>query len=318
VDAGFLADQMNITVCEFPRGQWEQLPNWLNSLKEEIERPRARSSGWSFAVGPCPEAVTALQIARHAAPVAPLDGEAIAFVARRENGLPVPPKEFAHLTGEVPEPLSEHVFSYPGRRIYAVTARRGTEDDNSAVQQAAREFLETIAISDQSIATIHLHLSATGGTVPPIYGFMEVVRTFADWRVEQEARGGPRLRLVLHIESDVELMLTSGRVDVAELLTSKLLRFWAVVASAGNLEPVRRSLYYHSSTHLAEVLRELKVPPDSRNWFVSVCPSPRKETLRQAVCEVQDLTLTEVGLVFGSVLILESDACERDATKASS
>ena len=45
VDASFLADQMNITVCEFPQGQWQDLPKWLSRLKQEIDNPRARSTG---------------------------------------------------------------------------------------------------------------------------------------------------------------------------------------------------------------------------------------------------------------------------------
>ena len=42
VDANFLADQMNITVCEFPKGKWEELPKWLDRLKEEIEETQGQ------------------------------------------------------------------------------------------------------------------------------------------------------------------------------------------------------------------------------------------------------------------------------------
>ncbi len=80
------------------------------------------------------------------------------------------------------------------------------------------------------------------------------------------------MQLILHIESDVEFNLTSGRINVQELLSSELIHFWAIVSR----EPVRRVLYYTGGTALAEVLDDLGVPFDRglAEWSVSVCPSP--------------------------------------------
>jgi hypothetical protein len=104
------------------------------------------------------------------------------------------------------------------------------------------------------------------------------------------------------------LMLTSGRVDIRELLSSELVRFWAVVIASKNQEPIRRSLQCCADKKLGEVLDELDIPLNTTEWFVSVCPSARKESpaaTGRPIRDVSHLSLTEAGVVFGSVLILE-------------
>jgi hypothetical protein len=308
VDPGFLADQMNIAVCEFPKGDFEKLPKWIDRLKDEIEKPKARSIGWSFA-GPSSGDEPELEVRRDRAPASSFNGEVVAFVACRDSsGIPIPSGDFAYLQGEPPSRLTHHIFWYPDRRIYVATARCANDDDDSAVYAASSALLDAVANSDRGVTTVHLKLPATGGTVPPIYAFMEVVRTFAKWRRDRERNHKPRIRLVLHIESDVELMLTSGRVDIRELLSSELVRFWAVVIASKNQEPIRRSLQCCADKKLGEVLDELDIPLNTTEWFVSVCPSARKESpaaTGRPIRDVSHLSLTEAGVVFGSVLILE-------------
>ena len=64
-------------------------------------------------------------------------------------------------------------------------------------------------------------------------------------------------------------------------------------------------MHHLASTDLKKVLDELKVPADSNEWFVTVCPSSRKTNLLRTVSDVSHLNLTQVGVAFGSVLILE-------------
>jgi len=322
IDVDFLADQMNITVCEFSeKGGFNDLTEWLKLLGDAIDKPQARSIKWSFA-GPSDE--TELKIVYGSQPVDLPKGAVAAFTARckpdgddPEKTFPVVPQDFERrLRGVKPEKKGDHVFWYRDQRVYAATARLKDKDDDNAVHQAALELLTKVTEDNEDIRTVHLKLSATGGTVPPIYGFMEVVRTFGEWR-RQRIRDNQRvLNMVLYVESEVQLMLTSGRIDIRELLTSEFLRFWAVVSSPDQ-EPVRRSLHHRAGTKLKTVLEELKVPPGSKQWFVSVCPSsrkkdpsPDKKDIRPSVCEISPLSLTQIGVAFGSILILEYEPVE--------
>lgn len=312
VDAGFLADQMNITVCEFPRGKWEELPYWLDCLSKEIEKPKARSTGWSYAIESSTKARTDLQIVRGPAPRKPRAGETVAFVARRnESGDPIPPPPFADLASEPHRKVEghEHLFFYPDRRVYAVTAHCRPNDDESAVEEALSDLLASATEMDSSITTVHFQFSATGGTVPPVYAFTEVVRAFGEWKVKEQNAERP-LHLVLYIQSDVEFCLTSGRIDIPELLASRLIRFWVIVVSSETMEPVRRAMHCFPNTPVEEVLREVGVPLNS-SWVVSVCPSPRKKDSRgtkRTTQQIQGRNIIKMGIAFGSVLILEYNA----------
>jgi hypothetical protein len=139
--------------------------------------------------------------------------------------------------------------------------------------------------------------------VPPIYGFIEVVRSFGEWRANHRSP----LRLVLYIQSDVELCLTSGRVDIPELLASRMIRFWVVVEVKEGQEPVRRAMYCFPSKSIRDVLKEVGVPTSSDTWSVSICPSPQKKfSKKQITHNMLDQTIVEFGIAFGSVLILSN------------
>jgi len=313
VNPGFLGDQMNITVCEFPEGKWWHIPYWLDCLSKEIDKPKARSTSWSYAIEPSTKAGAELQIERGLAPTLSV-GEVIGFVTGRdENDQPKLPPRFADLAGERHFKVEgEHVWYYPDRHLYAVTARCRQDEDDSAVQNALHDLLRSVTQTEPNTMTVHFELSATGGTVPPVYAFIEVVRAFGEWRAQKQ---NAPFRLVLYIQSDVELCLTSGRIHIPELLASRLIRFWVVISNEIQ-EPVRRAMHYSPDTQVKVVLKDVGVPLDS-SWTVSVCPSPRKKgsqgtTSERNTREVGELTIVGMGIAFGSVLILE---CKSKSTK---
>src|SRR5262249_5474511 len=141
-------------------------------------------------------------------------------------------------------PDHEHLFQFGDSRIYAATARTTGAEDESAVSAAVHDLIEEIC--PKCLSTLHLQMSQSGGTVPPVFGFMEVVRTFAEWK----RRSAASIRLVVHIPPAVEFNLSSDRIDVRELLSSEQIRFWAVVFSDADREPVRRSFRKPPSTTL--------------------------------------------------------------------
>jgi hypothetical protein len=189
----------------------------------------------------------------------------------------------------------------PEPGVFAVRARTRLEceTETDSVGAALRELFGEL---DERWTSLQLHLPSAGGTVPPVYGFIEIVRSFGEW-----ARKHRRpLHLIAHVGHQVLLNLTSNQIGLHELLTSRLIRFWAVVNYEGGREPTRRVLYRPPRTSLKEVLMEVLGDVHESalcKWSISLSPSPRHETgplneqhLEQNLCDV--------GVVFGSVLTL--------------
>ncbi len=113
------------------------------------------------------------------------------------------------------------------------------------------------------------------------------------------------LHLIAHVGPQVLLNVNSGQINMQELLTSKLIRFWTIAIAANGVEPMRRVLYKPLDTLLKDVLAEVLGidGPAATRWSISVCPSPKRELARLSD---KDLTrnLCDVGVVFGSVLTL--------------
>jgi hypothetical protein len=298
LDCHFLAEQMNITVCEFDEEKgWDQLPEWLGQLKCAIERPNARTSRYSFGIGTGAD----LEIVPGRAPDAATQArEAIALVAREDAeqrlGGRFPDVRF-------PDSGEAHVVRYGESEFYAVTAhgaQEKTAGDGSDVYTAGQELFDRVAADGFEI--LHVELPAVGGTVPPVYAFIESVRSYGLWKKQHKQRA---FELILHVGGDVMLNLTSNRIDIRELLTSNLTRFWAVVSTDSGREPVRRALYYAPETRLEDVLDDLAVPRSS-DWFVSVSPSPHRDgqvpSGQRTTIQLSDRTLVDIGVAFGSIL----------------
>src|SRR5260370_35785242 len=109
------------------------------------------------------------------------------------------------------------------------------------------------------------------------------------------------LLLILHIEASVKFNLTSGRIDVQKLLSSELIRFWAVVSSDPRKEPIRRVLQYSDRIPLSVVLTDLGVPYGQglAEWSWSICPTPRKsspESVPNTTWSVDDRAPKRLGI----------------------
>jgi hypothetical protein len=109
--------------------------------------------------------------------------------------------------------------------------------------------------------------------LPPVYAFIEAIRSFGAWK---RANPSSRLRMIVYtVQPDVWLNLTSGRINIEELLTSNLMHFWAVIQTDEKREPARRVLYYPRDELLGTVLEDLRILRTQR-WGLSICPSPRR------------------------------------------
>ena len=315
LDRHFLADQMNIVVCEL--NSWGDLPYWLGELKAAIEQPRARTAQWSFGVRAAGGAESQLDICGAEPPVSLDKEEALAIVAHRTEDNRPEISESAHrlISGNVFAGVrfdgGSHVVKAPQASCFAVSARiTGSKD--SAVDDTVRELLQSG--SGYGYRTLHLQLPADGN-VPAVYAFMETVRTFGRWQQDNPQAG---MRLRLYVLPEVIENLTASRIDIHELLTSELIRFWVFVYADGDAEPERRVFYYPPAVPFRAVLDELDIQP-SDAWFVSLQPAPRwpdDAPAQITTVALADMPLGAIGVAFGSVVTVQRAAAQ-SATAAS-
>ena len=309
LDRHFLADQMNIVVCEL--NDWRDLPYWLGELKAAIEQPKARTAQWSFAVRAAAGTESQLDICGGEPPVSLATGEALAIVAHRtEDNRPEISESAQRLvSGDAFAGASfdgsSHVVKAPQASCFAVSARiTGSKD--SAVDEAVRELLQRG--SQYGFRTLHLQLPGDGN-VPAVYAFMETVRTFGRWQQENPQAG---MRLRLYVLPEVIENLMANRIDVHELLTSELIRFWVFVYADADSEPERRVFYYSPAMPFRAVLDELDVQP-SDAWWVSLQPAPRwpgDAPAQMTTFALADRPLSSMGVAFGSVLTVQRAAAQ--------
>jgi len=314
VDARFLADQMNITVCEFD--DWKTLPVWLDRLAEAINQPAIKSVRHTFSVAG--DACTTIDIVdSRNPPVEPQDHEAVFFVAQRRDNkrLAPPPFDQLDLTAW---PVDQQVLQIGASQVFAVTARRRDDDADDAVNSACLAVLD-IVTRMPGISTLHFYMPLEGGSVPPVFGFIEALRTFGEWK---RTSGNSRpLHLIVYGPRAAGLNMDAARIDIHELLNSPHIRFWAVVCANKNREPIRRAVCHKPETTFCEVLEKLDIPRGSRqDWLVTITPSPRpkaSESRRRRAIAMEKLTLIEAGIVFGTVVLLEYDSAHLDHDLAS-
>ena len=316
IDARFLAEEMNVAVYEYK--DHDELVPFLKELKERIEKPRVRASQWRiqlpgestleitpYCLLPMPDPNdTALALVVHAGPEGRFDVDRDLGDQEEILRLKFRDRKF----GE-----NEHVLS-PEPGLFAVRARTKPESksERDSVGSAVRELLGEI---QGRWNVLHLHMPSAGGTVPPVYGFMEAVRAFGNWA----SKGKTPLRLIAHVGGQVFLNLTSRQIGLHELLTSELIRFWTVVTFGSHTEATRRVLYRGPETSLRDVLIEVLGDLNDNaleQWSISLCPSP-KRNLEPLSGNDLTRTLSDVGVVFGSVLTLVRTRPELDHEKVS-
>jgi hypothetical protein len=304
VDVRFLAEEMNIVVCRYDLHKGGLAP-CLRQLKKTIEGPGARMSRWELQLKR-DSSCSSLTIApySHLPRLDPYADRAVAI------GVRACPKGHFELDQDLSCPDLKRIFADsqfdPGKHVlspqanlFAVRARTKPEEEteNDAVGAAITELLDQVKPS-----TLHLYLPSAGGTVPPVYGFIEAVRAFGKW-----AAASPRgLNLSAHVGHQVLLNLTSHQIRLDELVTSNLLRFWAIITTDDGQNPTRRVLYKPPTDGLGDILMELLGLTDKEaleNWSTSLCPCP-KRTLFPLGHKDLDKSLADAGVVFGSVLTL--------------
>jgi hypothetical protein len=322
-DAWFLLERMNISVCEY-RTHGE-LPDMLIKLGESIIGTRCRPTSWSFALsepeetGPAWSRGARLTIRRSRLPTSlrgDSGGRECVAVSVGRSGLrahfspgitrylkDVIP-HFSDLKPYVALPRDCYTVRVGQTACYAVAARdpQGDGDvrDLRAIRRSMKELLNKV--QQDGFDTVHLQLLSVGPTsrqtIPPLYSFTEIVRAFGAWSRQAP---DPDLHLNVYIMDPTVLSsLSAGAVDVHELLSCSLIRFWVEIDS-GERASSRVTLYRDGETHINEIMTFLGLPTSGR-WSITVHPPPRKDSPEIQQGDPAKLSLAEVGVVPGSTL----------------
>lgn len=328
VDVAFLRSRFNIIALEF--ADFADLPRWLDRLHEEIQAPRTRPVRWSFRLGTArggrgapAKAEDDLEIVRGLLPL-PGEGECVAVSAgvggqetlwfspqvAEELILPAwPPPAFGR--GFHAVPLSpRYVFGHPAPGgagvvpVVAVVAREGAEHEDlrsdrrdlRIVGEAATELFAWA--SGQGFARLRMQLLASGKTshFPARFSLAETIRAFGRWK----RRSGSPLPLAIHLVDPGALFeVSTGRLDVVELLTCDDLRFWVEVVDGGRVLE-RELIFAPPERTVGELADHFDVR--SRGWEVEVSPRPQPGSAPVPVLRAADADLLEAGVISGATL----------------
>jgi hypothetical protein len=325
LDPQFMLARFQIFVVEYEEGHHEEVITNLEKLRDRVRIGRRPQMGWTWGrleAGPGGgwRSEAELEVAgAHLPARRPHDDACLVVSAGGTHGLYV----FSPLIEQVmqgwgveagvqpPEEPGDLVGLYPAEAVYAARARSDDDERNlQSVFDAARQVFE---LAGPRHRRIHMQLLGAGGvdaadeqgaapwearSFPERFSFIQIVRAYGAWRRENPSEP---CTLVLHVVSHPVLVeLTSGRIDVAELLGCPDVRFFAeIVFPAGEMQ--RRVFQKAGDASLRDVVRELDLSPDG--WVVDVSPPPDPGgTVRLAVPERLDASLESLGVVPGSTL----------------
>lgn len=314
VDVDFLLGRFNTIVVEYD--DHKELPSLLDQFNADVKGRRPRSTRWDYALD-CPTQFDDraskppdLSIVRGPLPLPEKDGDecvAISAGGGRTRMFLSPAieryveraKAFGRIKTDKARPLGEtRVWRYGMSPLFAIVARNpGDVRDVRAIFEAIGEFC-TVA-SEAGYRRVRMQLLGAGGgrAFPARVSLIEMVRGFVDWRREHP---GTDFRLTVHVVApDVLFELTTGRVDILELLTCRDVRFWVEIVHA-NGEVERHLRHCPPEMSMDDVARGFDVPG---SWRFQIIPAPvfgqRPATLSSLAA---DHTVTTLGIVPGCTL----------------
>jgi hypothetical protein len=326
-DARFLLERMNIFVCEYD--DHNVLPQWLGRLSQRLGGGRCRSSGWSFALNgpPIMEPATVqgpqLTVRRSILPKLPPGGtdrkDCVAVSVGRhrdgavrfgdkirpylEEALKDAEPRFEDLRRGSRVPPGKYTVRLGTTPYYAVAARISgggrSGRDLRIIRRSMDELLDR-ALKDR-FERVHAQLLSAGPkrAFPSLYSFTEMVRAFGGW---SQRAPDANLHLIVHVVDPAVLsQLSAGLVNLHELLTCPLVRFWAEVDSDERAS-MRMALYRKGDTPVREIMGLLGVPEADHAWTVTVHPPPTMATQELPAGRAAKLCLEDVGVVPGSTL----------------
>jgi hypothetical protein len=314
-DSDFLHSSLNIIAYEVTDHDGVLL--FLNALRAAIDGERVRERSWSYATRSRAHVRLGetwdVCIERAVVP-RPAEGECIAISCGYENGKVLNSgwmQEHADadtsLRGQrVDEYLSvpddQYVVGGGPTPYYFVIARDRTRGGTSrdrrdlrVIGAAMQELLSRAA--DEGYRLVRAQLLAAGErrVFPPVFSIIEMLRAFGEWK-RLNAR---ELSLAIQVvDPSVIFALSTGRIDVAELLSGGPMRFWVEITGDAN---ARHLNHERPETLLTSIARKFDVPMTAA-WRFVVEPSPEPHSRYISLHEARNRTLREIGVVSSSTL----------------
>ncbi len=327
LDEELLRTRFNIIVARY--GRHGELPEHLQELARRVRAPQPRPTrfAWHYAWdddralrGGAPD----LELAHSGLPTSLGDGEGILLSAgfpdseARDDRLffsagilhvleRVDPKFFEAVSAGEAIPIEDGVFSVPAPDggSSRVAAIRPWKDERTRDLNLLRELLPKALRWASGNGIQHLHLPLIGGGAsrhfPASVPLSIIVRAHRQWC---ETHDTP-IRLTVHlIEPSAVFELTSGRLNLAELIAVEDLRFWVEFdgtdgSGSDDGRFLREPLIARESESLARVAGVLGLPTPEQ-WEMRAEPAPDRDASWLPVSA--STPLCELGLTVGGTL----------------
>lgn len=315
VDSDFLHSSLNIIAYEVT--DHEGVIAFLEAFRTAINGERVREYSWSYATRSQSHVRRGetwdVCIERAVVPI-PSDGECVAISCGYSDGQILSShwmqdhvdmdtqRRGERVDKDLVLPEEQYVVGGKPTPYYFVVARdrtrRGTSRDRRdlrVIGAAMQELLSRAADEGHRLVRAQLLAAGERRVFPAVFSLIEMLRAFGEWKRLHVCDLG----LAIHVvDPSVIFALSTGRIDVAEVLAGGPMRFWVEITGDAN---ARHLSHERPDTLLESVARKFDVPMNAA-WRFVVEPSPEPHSRYISLHEARSRTLREIGVVSSSTL----------------
>jgi len=342
VDSGFLRSRFNINVIEVD--EYDHVDQAIADLVNSVHQPRARATGWSYTTKPALGRECTLRISAGELPL-PDAGSAVAvscgmtgeddrpFLSKRADrsgnsidtyASTIATNEERRASGEQRDPTrrarailvkSKYAHTYLGQseagvNLPLIALCPWVSQERRDLRLVGKVTTEGFAWANaEHYHTLHMTLLGAGHSRPfaARFALAEIVRAWGRWQRSVERTAQDSLStLSLHVINEAALFeLTSGRMDIVELLTSTDVRFWLEIFNNEGKLVDREPLFRPETETIEKLATSLRLDAGKCIWTVDPAPDiPSRESSasQQRSRITPQSSLQDAGVLPGSTL----------------